>query len=83
MVHHYKCKCKTQSIMFCKGILDSKITQKDTYCYLWVTIHKSGKIKYAVEDRIKGTSQSINMLQGALSSCGNINVNVAMSLFEQ
>ena len=41
------------------------------------------KIKYAVEDRIKRTSRAINMLQGALSSCGNINVNVDMSLFEK
>ena len=43
----------------------------------------SGKVKYAVEDRIKRASRAVNMLQGALSTCGNVNVNVAMSLFEK
>ena len=66
---------KTQSIMFGKGksftlnLNGEKITQTDRYCYLGVTIHKSGKVKYAVEDRIKRASRAINMLQGALSTC--------------
>ena len=63
--------------------MGKKVLQTDRYTYLGVTIHKSGKIKCAVEDRIKRTSRAINMLQGAQPSCGNIKVNVALSLFEK
>ena len=81
MVHHYKCKFgKGKS--YTLNLNGDKITQTDRYCYLRVK-HKSGKVKYAVEDRIKRASRAKNMLQGALATYGNVNVKVAMSLLEK
>ena len=46
-------------------------------------IHKSGKIKYSIDDRVEKASRAVNMIQGALSTCGNVNVEVAISLFNK
>ena len=46
-----------------QGVSIAKVTE---YKYLGVIIHKSGKIKYAIEDRIKISNRAINMLRGAL-----------------
>ena len=59
------------------------ISKVDSYKYLGVIIHKSGKIKYNIEERITKASRAVNMLKGALSSTGNISVDVALSLFDK
>ena len=60
-----------------------KVEQVNNYTYLGVNIHKSGDIKYSIDDRIKKASRAMNMLQGALSTNGNINVDIAITLFEK
>ena len=44
---------------------DNKISQVDSYTYLHlgVNIHKSGKIKYSVKDRIAKASRAKNMIK--------------------
>ena len=70
---------KMEKLLF-NGI---KINQVDSYTYLGVTIHKSGNIKHSIKYRINKASRAINMIKGALSACGNINVNVAISFYEK
>ena len=53
------------------------------YTYLGVTIHKSGKADFAIKDRIEKASRAINMIKAALSSNGNINVDIAMAIFQK
>ena len=36
-----------------------------------------------MEDRVEKASRAVNMIQGALSMCGNVNVDVAISLFNK
>ena len=60
-----------------------KIDEVDNYTYLGTVIHKSCDPKYAIKDRIERASRAVNMIQGALSTQGNINVNVALSLFNK
>ena len=52
-----------------------KVELVKNYTYLAVNIHKSDDIKYSIDDRIKKASCAMNMLQGALSTNGNININ--------
>ena len=59
-----------------RGVSITKVTE---YKYLGVIIHKSGKIKYAIEDRIKKSNRAINMLRGALCSTSNVKVKVKVS----
>ena len=59
-----------------------KIEQVNNYIYLGVNIHKSGDIKFTIEDRIKKASRAMNMIQGALSTNSNVNIEIALSLFE-
>jgi len=80
---------KTKAMIFGHGKLTNlmyenmKISQVQDYTYLGVKLHQSCKTKYAIEDRIERTSRAINMLQGVLYSNGNINVNVALSIFDK
>ena len=46
-------------------------------------IHKSGDIKNSIDDRIKKAPRAMNMLQGAKSMNGNINVDIAITLFKK
>ena len=39
--------------------------------------------KHSIDDRIRKESRAINMLQGALSTNGNINVDIAITLFKK
>ena len=63
-----------------QGVSIAKVTE---YKYLGVIIHKSGKIKYAIEDRIKKSNRAINMLRGALCTTSNVSVDIALSLFDK
>ena len=80
---------KTNCMVFGKGKLaklyykGTKIEQVNSYNYLGVCLHKSGKIKYSIDDRIAKASRAINMIQGALSTNGNVSVNIALSLFQK
>ena len=80
---------KTKSVTFGKGKVphltynNIGINNVDQYTYLGVCLHKSGKIKYAIEDRIKKAARAINMIQGALSTTGNVSVGIAMSIFDK
>jgi len=53
------------------------------YTYLGVLLHKSGKIKYAMEDRVKKAARAANLIQRAISSTGNVSVDIATSLFDK
>ena len=59
------------------------IEQVNQYKYLGVIIQKNGKTKMAIEDRINKAKRAINMLQGALSTNGNVSPSLALSLFDK
>ena len=59
------------------------IETADHYKYLGVIIHKSGKIKYCIKERVQKASRAINMLQGAISTMGNVSVEIALTLFDK
>ena len=60
-----------------------KIDKVDSYKYLGIIIHKSGKITQAIDDRIIKATRAMNMLQGALSTTRNVSVDIATSLFDK
>ena len=73
-------KCKKMQITKYKNTIIEKV---DQYKYLGVIIHKSGKLKYAIEDRIAKANRAIGMVRSALSSSKNVSVNLALSIFDK
>lgn len=59
------------------------IEKVSQYKYLGVIIKKTGKIKYCIEDRILKASRAISMVQGALTTSGNISVKTSLSIFDK
>ena len=78
-----KCMIFGGNKKFYLTINDQCIERVDRYTYLGVTIHKSGKVDFAIKDRTERASRAINMIKAALSSNGNINVDIAMAIFQK
>ena len=54
-----------------------------SYKYLGVIIPRSGKLKYCIEDRIAiKAARAIHIVQGALSTTGNVSVKMVTSIFD-
>ena len=72
----------------CKSIhkfcyADNELENVDEYTYLGIKFHKSGTFTKAINDRITKASKAIYVLKQALSTVGNVNVKLAMSIYDK
>ena len=82
---------KTKCMEFhksCKSVhkfhyADRELENVDEYTYLGIKFHKSGSFTNAISDRVSKASRAIYVLKQAISTVGNVNVKLALSIFDK